>query len=330
MLFFIYGSDTYRIKQRVDELVLKLNLNIVDRFSFDEYGDFERFEQAVKTVGLFADKQAWIVNEPYANDKLLDILKHYELIDDEDCTVIIKAIGTKAGFTKIPSVGGKELTAYLIGKKVSSQLIEPLDGIELNNWTVTLAKTLELGLDTNTAKALIDRITDNDKMKKNANNDRSFRIYNELLKIKNYMSKIRSRNINIKDLEILVSPIINHNIFAITDAVANKERGVATVLLHKQLSDGLDPYYVHTMLLYQFRNLLIIKSCMDERMNQSQIASKTKIHPYVVGKTMRQINKYEIDELKIRFTDLHQLELDTKNGISDIVDGLYQFIFTLK
>jgi DNA polymerase III subunit delta len=326
MITFLYGTDTYRIKQRVNELTTKSEW---ERFDVSEQDDFVCFAQSIKTVGLFADQTNYVITEAFATSKLLTLLQDYKLESDKDRTVIVVARGTKTELQK----RNKELFAYLNSKKNTVEIITPLDDNDLAKWVIKFAKSQGSALTSQVARALIERITNTDRMNKKANNDRSFRLAMEIQKLKSYKLKAISSEITERDLDTLVIPTINNNIFAITDAVANKNRGQATKQIHQSLHDGLDPYFIHSMLVYQFRNMLTIKSIHNQSraliMNREAITKLTGLHPYVVQKTINAVRNFEMSELKTKFASLQQLEIDTKSGTIDLTDGLYQFVFQL-
>jgi DNA polymerase III delta subunit len=87
------------------------------------------------------------------------------------------------------------------------------------------------------------------------------------------------------------------------------------------------------MIVYQFRNLLRVKSLTNPTAGgvvpYAEIIKKTGLNPYVVKKTYEQCKKYELAELKNIFSGLAALDIETKSGRLDLGDGLYQLTFSL-
>lgn len=139
----------------------------------------------------------------------------------------------------------------------------------------------------------------------------------ELDKIASY-KYLDGTPISVQDIQIICPVDTAQNIFAITDALANREKRSAFATLYQHLQDGVDPYYIFSMVVYQFRNVIKVKS-----------GSTAGMHPFVARKTQTQAQRFSLDELKRIYRDLHQLEQDAKQGERDMADGLYEFAFSL-
>ncbi|MDO8657300.1 MAG: hypothetical protein Q7K55_01070, partial [Candidatus Levybacteria bacterium] len=135
--------------------------------------------------------------------------------------------------------------------------------------------------------------------------------------------------ITAEDIDLLVCPKEDFNIFQIVDAVADKNKSKASALIHKSLAAGEDPYYVFSMIIYQFRNLLRVKSLIKNAVPYVGIVKKTGLNPFVVKKTFDQCRGYDFDELRRLFASLAQIDVEAKSGLIDIENGLYRFVFSL-
>jgi DNA polymerase-3 subunit delta len=128
----------------------------------------------------------------------------------------------------------------------------------------------------------------------------------------------------------MVGPNVNLNIFEIVDAIADKNQRKALRTLYGHLENGVDPYYIFSMIVYQFRNLLKVKALAKNALAYAGIIKKAGLHPYVVKKTFEQCKKFDLEELKRLFNQLARLDIETKTGKIDMAEGLYQFVFSLK
>ncbi|MFH1769819.1 MAG: DNA polymerase III subunit delta [Parcubacteria group bacterium] len=328
MIIFLYGKDAYRIKQKAKELAKKhaKDGTGTSYLNLEENEDYLKLEEKIKVTGLFSDKEILVIRNGFLHKKLLDLLKQYDVDKDKDRLLIITESSNQAELKK----KNKDLFEYLASKAIATE-IEPLDGTRLNSWVIKEALNMGLIIDRYVAQKLIDSLTNQDKnkMAKDTKPDRTWHIATELAKIANSKHNNKDKKATIEDIENLVIPIINPNIFAFTDAVASRKRGVATKMLYSQLEKGMDPYYLHSMLVYQFRNMLKIKSMMAEGIAQPGIINKTRLHPFVIQKTSTQVRNFDLNDLKKHFCKLQELELNSKNGMIDLKDGLYQFIFSI-
>lgn len=137
---------------------------------------------------------------------------------------------------------------------------------------------------------------------------------NEIGKLVNFCS---GREISKEDVEFLVRSKVDMNIFSLTDSISLKNKSKAALLLNMQVEMGLNEMYILTMLTRQFRNLLIIKSLMEEGLSSSRIEEKTKMHPFVVKKTIEQCRNFKLPDLKKIYKKLYDADVAIKTGKMD-------------
>ena len=151
----------------------------------------------------------------------------------------------------------------------------------------------------------------------------SWALINEIYKLCGYKT---GDKIMTSDVALLVADKINLNIFDLIDAISSQSRTRSFQLLYQELENARDPYYILTMIVYQFRNLLIIKDMVDRGFAQKDIAKKAGIHPFVVSKAMRSLSGYGADQIKEIYAKLLEIDINAKLGKADLVDSLYRLI----
>ncbi len=134
---------------------------------------------------------------------------------------------------------------------------------------------------------------------------------NEIEKLVNYRE---GKEIKKEDVELLVKSKVDMNIFSLIDSISSKNKNKAALLLNKQIEEGLNENYILTMFVYQFRNLIKIKSLLDQGFANPQIVARTKMHPFVVQKTVQQCQKFEMEALKKIYQKLFDADLAIKTG----------------
>jgi DNA polymerase III subunit delta len=131
-------------------------------------------------------------------------------------------------------------------------------------------------------------------------------------------------------VELLVKANLAGNIFEMIDALGNKNKKAALKLLHRHLKNGEDPFYIFSMFVYQFRNLLKVADYKENGgLAEKEIANASKLHPFVVKKSLNQINNFSLDRLKKVYQKLGNLDLKIKTGKIDIKLALDKFIVEL-
>lgn len=333
MIIFLYGLDSYRLKQNQEKIVAeykKKHENGLAFYSLDfsdnPNTELEKFDNILKTVSFFNEKQLIVLKNAFvSSDKIIELIKKWNLAGDKEKIIVISENGSEAGLNK----KSKKLFALLsMNHPPTGGLVKSFDllaGKQLENWVTKEAEIAGAKFEPAAARKLVEF----------AGND-SWRLAVEIEKLANHARGLAAAGnaadaigrITEKDVELLVSPAVDLNIFEAIEAIASKNRGRAMYFLNKHLSNGEDPYYLFSMVIYQFRNLLRVKSLADNLIGAvvtpDAIARKTGLHPFVAKKAVEQARKFELSELKQKFTSLADYDVAIKNGGIDIVDCLYQ------
>ncbi|MEK7615909.1 MAG: hypothetical protein AAB420_01740 [Patescibacteria group bacterium] len=196
-----------------------------------------------------------------------------------------------------------DVEVFVVSEKKIKKGVEfkPLQGDEIRQWIQGELKKEGFAIASDALALLAVRYVD------------SWQTKLELEKLCNYAQE--KKRIEKRDLDAVSNVTIEENIFKLTDAIANKHKGEALLLLDRQLANGADPYYLFSMVVFQFRNMLA--------------PGRTGVHPYVASKARMASQRFDDGKLKKLYQNLHQLELDAKKGEHDMEQGLYQFVFSL-
>ncbi len=150
-----------------------------------------------------------------------------------------------------------------------------------------------------------------DKKKKVVQSFDLWEVNNEIEKLISYCW---GREISEKDVELLVVSKIDMNVFNLIDSIGSKNKGKAVLLLNSQIEKGLNENYILTMLAYQFRNLLKVKSLLEQGLSSSAITAETKMHPFVVQKSVQQCQNFKLADLKKIYGKLYDADVAIKTG----------------
>jgi DNA polymerase-3 subunit delta len=107
------------------------------------------------------------------------------------------------------------------------------------------------------------------------------------------------------------------NIFGLVDAIGQRRQAQALVELQRLLQAGEHPLYILTMVVRQFRMLLLIKAMPPGDRQPETIARTIKLHPYVAEKTAAQAQTYRREELEQIYHRLVEVEQEIKTGRRD-------------
>ena len=97
-------------------------------------------------------------------------------------------------------------------------------------------------------------------------------------------------------------------------------------LLHKHLEKGDSPFYLLSMVAFQFRQLLIAK----QKIIDNQSFKNLRWRPFVIEKTKALSEKFSFEQLKKVYEQISRIGLDTKTGKISPELGLDLFVAYLQ
>jgi len=337
MIIFLYGEDTFRGRQKLKQLKEKFlrevdpgstSLTILD-------GESVTLGQIAESVGpgtLLAKKRMVIIEGLFSNKnqtifgEILNYLKNQ--IDKEniiifwDSLVKMKRIKNKEEIFKIDSVGREkiltgqplQLFKFLVKQKYAQQF-NLLSNTEAVVWA---KKEVEArgGKITNQAAQTLNSLVGSDL----------WQVSNEIDKLLNYKlgrePKLTKGGekviIEVEDVEMLVRGSFDENIFALTDAISNKNKTLATELLEEQIEAGLTDSYLINMIVRQFRILLQIRQGLDLGLSSRKMINSLKLHPFIIQKGINQVRKFNLTTLKNILNELVKIDFKMKTGRADV------------
>lgn len=321
MLIFLYGDDQFRSHQKLLEIKQKyLNSDKsgsgLSCFDLEEGAEAQKIIGTLQTSNLLAPKRLVIIKRIFQaseaeREKILQYLKKYgaELADDKDRVVVFWEDGRPKKSDKL----FKNLE-----KIARKQEFPKLAGAKLGQWI--LKRMNELDAKANISKAALEKLIV-------YCGDDSAVLNSEIEKLISYAD---GELIGEKDLELLTRAKLDGNIFTTVDALGTNNKREALRLLHQHLEKGDDPFYLMSMFVYQFRNLLRVADLRErERAGEYEIAKLTKLHPFVVKKSLSQLRSYSLPRLRKIYATLLDIDLKAKTGKLDMKLALDKFVAEL-
>ena len=308
MIIFLYGPDTYRSQQKLNEIVAhyqrihQTGLNL-KRFDFKE-SRFQDFIDEFQTVSMFGEKKLLILTNVFLGQESRENFPEQgeKFLKSRDLILILEK-GEPDKRTRL---------FKFLEKNAKSQEFNFLQGEKLKNWAKKEFSQYQKEISPEALNKLVYFV----------GND-LWRLNNEVRKLVNFKKKGK---IQVEDIETLIKPEIETDIFKTIDALATKNRKQAILLIHKHLEKGDNPLYLFSMINFQFRNLLIIKDLIERGSGFYALAKETRLHPYVVKKTYAQAQKFTLQELKKIYQKIFQIDLKIKTGQLDAQLALDLFI----
>jgi DNA polymerase-3 subunit delta len=122
------------------------------------------------------------------------------------------------------------------------------------------------------------------------------------------------RQISTADVQALVSRARETSIFDLVDCVGRCEADRALRLLHRMLDEEAAPLYLLTMLARQIRILIQVSELREQGLSPKEMASRLKLHPYVVEKGLAQARNFTMGQLEAAYQRLVDSDWAIKTG----------------
>ena len=144
-------------------------------------------------------------------------------------------------------------------------------------------------------------------------------IGSDLYTMDNEINKLVSftagRMIEEKDVRMVVSAAREEDIFAMVDAIMDRDSALGEQVLQKLLQSGAVPSQILVMLARQVKMLILFKELKSQKRPLAVIQGQLGItHSFVWEKITRQAGKYTIDRLKQIYQNLLETDLAIKTG----------------
>lgn len=308
-IFLWFGDNDYEIAEKLKGWVKVFekkysNLNIIV-FDFEEAKSKQTF--------LVEIKNALQVDSLFGINKLI-VLKNFlskkSKVTQEMAELIISALDKlSANFFVVFVEKEKPDAKSSLLKKIQSleksgqaeisEFIRPRQS-ELGKWIVAQAKKNNVEISPGAVNLMIVSV----------GND-LWQLALEMVKLANY----KVGRIEEADVKLLVRGKYNDDIFALMDAISEKNKAKALKLFRDQLDGGANEMYLLTMLVRQFRILWQVKEALNKRaLTSDALARELKIHPYVAKRSMIFAKNFSLEQLKALYGKLLEFDIKIKTS----------------
>lgn len=312
MIIFLYGQDIYRSREELRRIVEEYKKTRLDsaRQANPDWLDFNRIDcrdkeieifeqvrQMTDTISMFNEGKLIIIENIFsinqgAQEEILEFLKKRDLGKDKGITIIFWA----------EELDKRSKLFKFLKSKAKSEEFEFLKGNQLKKWIKDYISQQGGKIEAQAIEKLIEYIGKD-----------LWRMTNEINKLINYSKTIKAENI-----ELLVKPEIDLNIFEMVDALGYKNKNKVLNLFKQYLEKGQDENYLLSMFVYQIRNLIKVKA-----------DGKLDIHPFVILKSKQQAKNFSWDDLKKIYHQLMTIDFEIKTGKTDSKTALEMFLVGL-
>lgn len=308
MLIILTGQDTYRSRERLKQLreafVEKYDKSGMNVTPLEASGlKFETFESAVTSQGFLSTRRFVIVERPYELDakvqgQIAAFIKNKGV--PEEAIVVFwigeesrKGAGRPRGAAKIEKIPSPLVPVFQ--KVKNREVFDLLEPQEVEQWIASFVKSQKGKIEPAAVSHLASAVG------------------SDLWLAANELTKLlyqHGRSISLAQARASITAKEEESIFALTDALSRKDDRIALQLLEQQFDNGANELYLLTMLFRQIRILLSVGDVAASEPNPATIATRLKLHPFVVQKALQQVRVFSQSELIAIHRDL--VEVDRK------------------
>ena len=305
MLYFIFGQDNFRSQRYFFEVRDFYKKEGIPFFSCDfsdklsSSFDIPALEDIFKSNTLFSGSKLVVIKNLFKNTdinfrrELLDILKNRKIDIAKDIMVI---------FYENDKVHSSSLQKWLEQKAKGVKEYSLFKKGELGKWVMEEEQKMGLNLTAEARQLLLISFPSD-----------TGSIYYSLEKLALIKKGLISKELIEENLFLP----LNSNIFSFLDNLVGGNTEKAFWFLETLINHGIYPLYILKMIIFQFRNLLIIKS------SQTRPSS---MHPYVFQKLHPLAKIIPLEVLKSVFKRLLYYDRRIKRGIIDGQVALEMFL----
>jgi len=317
MIFFLYGPDTFRSRQKLKEIKEKfikeidksaLNIEVLDGSKLET----PDFEKAVSSPPFLAKKRLVIIEDLISKNRGQKIQKEILAVLDKNGlkeTIIVfwesELDSTK---TKSRSKISEKRSSLLLNKLKKAEYAQEFNLLDEGGVYRFIAAEIKKrgGKIKPDALKLLADLVGNDLWQMNSEIDK-------------LLAFSKNQEITLNEVESMVKTKLDENIFKLTDALGQKNKSLALKLISDQLRSGTAPTELLNKIIWQFKNLLLIKNFTEENGSgypTNRLTYQLGLHPFVIKKTISQVRNHDLANLKKIYH--HLLTIDYKLKTSQI------------
>lgn len=307
MLLFFYGQDTYRLHQGLKALVTYYQRAHPNGLFF-RYVDCEKIAEStlldeIWQESLLQERKLFIFANFTESQKIKDyILKNYSAMKESRHIFVF--------WTK--EADPKDESVRLLKQHAEYKEYPLLEGMSLRHWIQKEVQNFGLEIEPKAVSILAATFGSN-----------LWQIENEIKRLVAFKKK---GLILATDVGIFLKPSTETTIFQMMDAIAAKNKRRVLDLLKERLNQGDNLAYLLAMVIFQFRNMILLKELLDKGTKIKSISKITGLHPYIIQKTIVQLHRFSFSDLKKIYHKLFKVDYEIKTGRLDGETGLELFL----
>jgi len=266
-----------------------------------EEAEFERITEAIQSLPFLANNKMVVLRSPSTHKQFA-----------EQIETLLQSIPATTQVIIVEPKLDKRLVYYKILKtKTDLRESNELDGQALSKWLVQEALDSGGKISPSDANYLVERVGTNQQL-----------LSNELAKLISYNPVVTKDSI-----DLLVDSNPQSTIFELLESAFAGNRKKVMEIYEEQRALKVEPAQIMAMIAWQLHILAVVVVAGNRTVDQ--IASQTKLNPYVVRKTMNIARKTDIHAVKKLISDALTLDVRIKSEAIDADEALQHYLLTI-
>lgn len=293
-IYLLYGEENY-LKRLYKNKLRNAMINEDDTMNYAYYEgkdiNVKEIIDLSETLPFFADRRVIVVeNSNFFKNKCDDLAEYVDEMADTTCLIFVEAEVDKRG-KLYKKVKDKGRIAELNAQSEDSLIKWVLGSLNREGKKITQG-AMQLFL-TKTGADMEN-------------------IQRELEKLICYVGERDA--ITEQDVEEICTTVVTNNIFEMISAVAEKKQKVALDLYYDLLALKEPPMRILFLLARQFNLLMQVKDLQRLGFANGEVAKKTGLSPYIVGKYIKQAKSFKMSWLRNAIEECANAEEEVKTG----------------
>ena len=292
-VYLLYGEETFLVnhyKNRLREAIIGEDTMNVSTFEGKGL-DVEELLRLADTMPFFAERRLILVEDSGFFKSAPEALVSYlPSMPDTTCLIFVETQVDKRNrlYKKVKELG----YAAELARQDTAQLSRWAAGILTKEGKKITGRTMELFL--------------------SMTGDDMEHIRMELEKLISYT--MGREVITDEDVKAICTVQVTNKIFDMVAAIVNGQRKKAMDLYEDLLTLKEPPMRILFLIAWQFNQLLLVKELMAQGLERGAIASKLKMQPFVVGKTIPQAKQFSREQILACVQLCVEMEEAVKSG----------------
>lgn len=294
-LILLTGTNNYHLHEKTKfykhSFLAKYPNGEIEKFTHEH--SIQNLNNTILTPSLFGEKKCVILEEFWDAEKFdaAEKVKFFENLSDFQDQVTV--------FVVEPNLDKRLKFSKFLLKNAKVETFAPLDEIHLLAWIKDYTKKIGGNISHENSKKLLNRCGEN------------------LWNLSRELEKLTMA----ADVEI-TEPLINQLtipnpkaiIWEFTENLSCKNLHGSLRKLNELLYAGESIHQIFAMIIREVRIHAQLRSALDKHISTDQIAAITKLHPFVVKKTVPLTKNFSMKQINSMYENLFQIDWKIKTG----------------